>query len=380
MRKILYISGTRADYGLIRETLFSITKNPKLKIEIIATGMHLMPEFGKTIKEIRKDKFKVYEVNSIYKGDSKESMVDFIGKLVQLLNKKIKKIKPDLILLLGDRGEMLAGAVVGAYLTIPIAHIHGGDVTSTVDELSRHAITKLSHIHFAATQKSAERIKKMGEDGWRIFKVGAPGLDDIFKEKIFTKAEIFKKYNLNSSSPVLLVIQHPTITSVFPPEKQIKETMEAVKELGYQTILIYPNADAGGRRMIKIIEKYRKYPFVRIYKSISRKDCLSLMKTADVMVGNSSSGIIEAPSFCLPMVNVGEREKDRERANNVIDVNYQKEKIKKAIKKAIFEKKFRKKIKKTKNPYGKGRAGEKIADILSNIKINSRLLEKRISY
>ncbi len=312
-RKILYISGTRADYGLMRETLFSIRKHPKLKLEIVVTGMHLMPKFGKTIKEIQKDGFQIHRVDTVYKRDNKESMSHFIGEFVLKLTKLVKKIKPDIILVLGDRAEMLGGAIVGAYLAIPVVHIHGGDVTTTVDEFSRHAITKLAHIHFAATPKSAERIIKMGEDRWRVFVVGAPGLDSILNKKLLFRKEIEKKYNLNFSKPILLVLQHPVTMETEDAPRQIRETMEVIKALGFQTIVIYPNADAGGRKMIKVIEKYRKYPFIQIHKNITRNDYLSLMKTATVMVGNSSSGIIETPLFHLPVVNIGKREEKREK-------------------------------------------------------------------
>lgn len=380
MRKILYISGSRADYGLMREVLFELKRRKNLKVEIVATGMHLMPEFGRTINEIRKDGFKVWPVRAVYEKDKPEAAVKFVGELILRLLKEVKSIKPDMILLLGDRGEMLSGAIVGVYLGIPVAHIHGGDVTSTVDELSRHAITKLSHIHFPATKKSAERIKKMGEDKWRIFVVGAPGLDGILNEKLFSKKDIIEKYNLDSQKPILLVVQHPVSEDQKEAGQEMKETMEAIKELKLQTILIYPNADAGGREMIKIIKKYRKCPFIKIYRSISYKDYLSLMNIVNVMVGNSSSGIIEAPSFHLPFVNIGQRQKGREEALNVINADYDKKQIKKAIKKAIYDRKFREKMKKGKSPYGDGKAGRRIAKILSELKIDKKLLEKQITY
>jgi len=379
-RKILYISGTRADYGLMKGVLFRIKNHPKLNLVIVATGMHLMPEFGETISEIKKDGFKIHKINTVYEEDNKESMVKFIGRFLQLLIKKIKRIRPNIILLLGDRAEMLAGAIVGTYLNIPVVHIHGGEVTSTIDEFNRHAITKLSHIHFPATKNSAKRLIKMGEESWRVFVVGAPGLDIILNKRLFLKEKIAEKYNLDLKRPILLVIQHPVSEEVDKAGFQMKETMEAIKELGYQTVVIYPNADAGGRKMIKVIEKYRKYPFIKIYKSIPREDYLSLMRWATVMVGNSSSGIIEAPSFHLPAVNIGKRQKGRERASNVIDVDYKKNEIKKAIKKAIFDKRFRGKVKKCKNPYGDGRAGIRIVNILSKIKIDNKLLQKKITY
>lgn len=380
MKKILYISGTRADYGLMRETLFSIKKHPGLKIEIAATGMHLMPEFGKTIDEIKKDGFKIYKIEAKYKDDSKESMAGFIGELIGLLTRAVKRIKPDIILLLGDRGEMLAGAIVGAYLTIPVAHIHGGDISGTVDDLVRNAITKLSNIHFPATEKSAERIKRMGEDPKRIFVTGAPGLDGILNEKLFSKKDIAKKYDLSPSSPIVLVIQHPVTAETDEAGSQMRETMEAIKDLELETVVIYPNADAGGRKMIKVIEGYGKYPFIRIYKSIPRKEYLSLMKISSVMVGNSSSGIIEAPSFRLPIVSIGGREKGRERALNVIETDYNKEQIKRAIKKAIYDEKFKEKVGKCGNPYGDGRAGTRIAGILSKTKIDKQSSQKQITY
>lgn len=379
-RKILYITGTRADYGLMKSVLREIENHPKLELEVIATGMHLMPEFGMTINEIKKDGFKVHEIAATYEQDNKQSMANFVGKFIQLLTDKVKKIKPDIIMVLGDRGEMLAGVIVGTYLTIPVAHIHGGDISSTVDEIVRHAITKLAHIHFPATEKSAERIIKMGEDPSNVFVVGAPGLDIILNENLIEPTKLSEKYNLDLSEPILLVIQHPVTTEVEDAPTQIRETLEAISELRYQTILIYPNADAGGRNMIEVIKEYEKHPFIKIFKNIPYKEYLSLMNIASVMVGNSSSGIIEAPSFGLPVVNIGTRQEGRQRAENVIDVDYDKEQIKAAIKKALYDEDFKEKVKNCKSPYGDGKAGVRIADILSKIKIDKKLLQKKITY
>jgi len=380
MKKILYISGTRADYGLFREVLFQIKKTPNLKVEIIATGMHLMSEFGKTINEIKEDGFKIHKIDATFQSDSRESMLRFISRLILKLTKKIRHIKPDIIFIQGDRIEMLAGAIVGIYLGIPVIHSHGGEVTSTVDEIARHAITKLSHIHLVSTLKSAERIIKMGEDPSRIFVVGAPGLDVILNKKLISKETVMKKYKLDLSEPFLLVIQHPVTEEVKESAKQMRETMEALKELKYQSVVVYPSADPGGRKMIEVIEKYRNYPFIQIYQNIPHGEYLNLMKLASVIVGNSSSGIIEAPSFHLPAVNIGRRQEGRERTINVIDVDYNKEQIKKAIKKAIFDKKFREKVKKCKNPYGDGKTGKRIVKILNKIKIDKKLLQKKIAY
>jgi UDP-hydrolysing UDP-N-acetyl-D-glucosamine 2-epimerase len=378
-RKILYVTGTRADYGLMKSVLRAIDKHPKLELTIVVTGMHLMEEFGSTVEEVKKDGFEIHEIDATYEKDNNESMANFIGKFIQLLTKKVTEIKPDIILLLGDRGEMLAGAIVGTYLTIPIAHLAGGDITSTVDEHARHAITKLAHIHFPATEKSAERLIKMGEDPSNIFVVGAPGLDSILNEELIEPQKIVKHYKLELSKPILLAIQHPT-TEVEDASDQIHETLEAILELKHQTVLIYPNADAGGRKMIEVIKEYEKHPFITTFKSIPHKDYLSLMKIASVMVGNSSSGIVEAISFGLPVVNIGSRQEGRERAENVIDVDYNKEEIKAAIEEALCDEDLKEKVKNCKNPFGDGKAGPKVANILSNIKIDKFLLKKKLTY
>ena len=379
-RKILYISGTRADYGLIRETLFYIRKNPFLEVEIAATGMHLMPEFGKTINEVIKDGFKVYPVAAVYKNDTREAAVSFIADLINNLLKEVKKIKPDIIFVQGDRPEMLAGAIVGVYLGMPVCHSHGGEVTSTVDEITRHAISKLSHFHFAATKKSAERLVRMGEDPQKVFTVGALGIEAVIKKEFLTKKEIEKKYNLNLSEPFLLVLQHPVTLEEKEAARQIKETMEAVVVAKEQTIIIYPCSDAGSREIIKVVKKYEKYDFLRIYKNIAHKDFLSLMSVASVLIGNSSSGIIEAPSLGLPVINIGTRQEGREHSCNIINVGYSEKEIKKAIEKAVYDKKFREGIKKCKNPYQGNNTGMKIVNILSKIKIDKNLLQKKITY
>jgi GDP/UDP-N,N'-diacetylbacillosamine 2-epimerase (hydrolysing) len=275
---------------------------------------------------------------------------------------------------------MLAGVVAATYVGIPIAHIHGGEVSGNVDEPVRHAITKLAHIHLAATKESAERIIRMGEEPWRVFVVGAPGLDSALTTELPKSKELSKKYNLDLSSPLVLVVQHSVVGEAEDAPGQIRETLDALVELGFQTVLVYPNADAGGRRMIKVISRYENYPFIKTFKSIPHEEYLGLMKIAKVMVGNSSSGIIEAPSFGLPTVNIGTRQRGRQRAENTIEVGYDNQEIKKAIQKALFDRKFRERVKHSKNPYGDGKAGKRIAKILSEIEINRELLEKRMTY
>ena len=381
IKKILYVSGSRADFGLMKNVLNRIHKNPEFELEVVATGMHIMSEFGDTIEEIKKEGFKVHKIQAIYEKDDKQSMSKFVGIVIQNLTKLINEIKPDLILLLGDRAEMLAGAVVGTYLSIPVAHIHGGDISSTVDETVRHAITKLSNIHFAATKKSAERIIKMGEKSSNVFVVGAPGIEEIVASKLIDKEKLFDKYKINAFEPLILVVQHPVTLEFGDSDKQIKETLDAIVELQCQSIIIYPNADAGGRKMIELIKGYsKKYQYLKAYKNLSRSDYLSLMKYSNAIVGNSSSGIIESPYFRVPAVNIGSRQKNREKSLNVIDTEYNKEKIKKAIERALNDKNFKNKIKNLTNIYGDGETSKRIVDIISKIKINSDILQKHLSY
>ena len=392
MRHILYITGTRADYGLMRNTLTEIVNTPGLKLSVVVTGMHLLDEFGNTYSEILSDSkkygFGIIKCTSTYDNDTRESMSRFIGEFTSELTKICAKIKPDVILLLGDRGEMLAGAIVGIHLGIPIAHIHGGDVSSTVDDITRHAITKMSNIHFAASQSSADRIIKLGEDKSRVFVVGAPGLDRI-TEDVYDERYIREKYGLNTDEKYFILIQHPVSAEIENAEKHIEETLKAIIKYGAKhgtkTIVVYPNSDAGGRKIIDVLEKYRnnqliKNPLIKFYKSLNRKDFLSLLKYSSGLIGNSSSGIIEAASFRKPVINIGTRQLGRERGLNVIDARYSCDDIYAAMKKISEDKKFLNSLKKIVNPYSKGNAGKAIADILSRIELTKDLTQKRLTY
>ncbi len=370
IKKVLYITGTRADYGLMHETLKLLNNNKKIQLDIVATGMHLMDEFGYSIDEIKRDNFKLHIVEQTFLKDDEKSMAGFIGNLITDLTNLFIELKPDIILLLGDRGEMLAGAVVASYLQIPIAHVHGGDVSSTVDDSTRHAITKLANIHFPATKKSASRIKQMGENPDNIFVVGAPGLDSIISVKDNIDEEYLKnKYNIQKD--FVLILQHPVSLEINDSTFQISQTLEAVTSTDYQVIVVYPNADAGGRAMINKINEYD----VDTYKNIPHDDFIGLLGLANILIGNSSSGIIESSSFKLPVINVGTRQQGREKAENVIDVDYNYNEILDAIN-YINSDEYLEKIKDCVNPYGDGKASARICKILNDIKINKELLNK----
>jgi len=376
-KKICVLTGTRAEYGLLKPILKRILASPKLELHLIAVGMHLSEEFGYTVKEIEKDGFTIdAKLDTLNRGDTGKGMAEYIGETIVKIAEILDGIEPDIMLILGDRSEMLAGVIAASCMNIVIAHIHGGESSGSVDESFRNAITKLAHVHFAATERSKQGIIGMGEESSRVVVVGAPGLDDILIDPVDAKT-ITEKHGLNLNEPKILIVQHSVVTEFEDAARQIKETLDAIVDLKYQTILIYPNADPGGRRMIKVIEDYvRKYKFIKSFKNLPRDEYLVLMNIADVMVGNSSSGIIEAASFQLPVVNIGTRQKGREKTENVIDVGYNKEQIIKAIKKAVTDKNFKKKIKKAKNPYFKKASSEQIVKILEKTKITTELIQK----
>lgn len=380
-KKILYISGTRADYGLMRTVLSRINDAPDLELEIIVTGMHLMPEFGNSVEEIVADGFTIHRVPVLHEEDTRESMAAFIGNLIVSITKIVKKIRPDLILLLGDRGEMLAGAIVGNYAGIPVAHLHGGEVTSTVDEPVRHAITKLAHHHLPATTKSARRIIRMGEAPARVHVVGAPGLEPILTGTYTPQDQLARKYRINPDKPLVLVVQHPVSTEVADAAAQMRATLEAVSDLPVQALIVYPNADAGGRQMIGVIEEFsNRNGSFQAHKNVPHDDYLGLLKIASVLIGNSSSGIIEAPSFHLPVVNIGTRQEGRERAANILETGYSRQEIGASIEKALSDSDFLDKVHCCNNPYGKGDSSTRIIEVIRQVDFTKTDIQKKNFY
>lgn len=383
-RKICVITGTRAEFGLLKPVMGKISDSNNLCLQTIVTGMHLLPEFGKTIEEVEENGFKVdAKVPMVIGGDEKFSMAMSIGVGIIAMAQTLDVLNPDIVLALGDRFETFAGVIAASYSGKVVAHLSGGDNPEAgYDEYTRHAITKISHIHFPSTAKSAERITKMGENPKFVFAVGSTALDSIVNEELSSKEELCKKYGIRPDEPLILTVQHSLSTDPNTAKNEMVTTLQALIEIGYQTVIIYPNVDPGGRKMIEAIEDFgKKNPDkIMAFKSLPFEDYLGIMKIASVMVGNSSSAIIEAPSFNLPVVNIGTRQKGRERAENVIDVPYEKGKIKDAIQKALCDEGYREKVRKCKNPYGDGKASERIVKILSDIRIGKRILQKKLTY
>ena len=378
--KIAYISGTRADFGLMTPVLKAVRASDKLELQLYATGMHLMPEFGETINHIRKEFSEVVPIQAVFEKDEREGAAKFAGDFLSKLARKFGENRPDFVLTLGDRVEMLCVAAVCSYLDIPTGHLHGGEKTSTVDEIARHAITKLASLHFPATSESAERIRKMGEEEWRIRVVGAPALDVILNEELPTREELCRQLKLEAKDKFMLITQHSVSEEIEEAGRQMEETIAAAKEIGLRAVITYPNADAGGREMIGIIDKEKNNPLFRVFPSLEYKTFLALEREAAVWVGNSSGAMIESSSFKTPVVNIGTRQSGRQRGENVIDAGYDKNEIAQAIRKSLDDAEYLEKLSSIKNLWGDGKTGPRVAQILENLKPDSELLAKRLTY
>ena len=378
-RKVAFITGSRGEWGYIRPVLRLIEKDPNLDYSIIATHMHLLPEFGMSVREIEKDGFHVDEkIHMTFDGYTAATMTKSLACLLLELPTVLQRIKPDIVLLAGDRGEQLMGAIAASHMNIPVAHIQAGELSGNVDGVVRHAITKLAHVHFAANKEFATRVKRLGEQNFRIHVTGAPLVDELVKGFVTPKNILKRKYRLNHNGRFILAVQHSVTEEEGQAGKQVVETLEALIDCDWPTIFIYPNADAGSAMIRKRLKDFKR-PHIRLFRNLSRQDYLGLMSSASVMVGNSSSGIMEAPTFGTPCVNIGNRQNGRPQAKNVINSGHTKTEIIKAIRKAVTPT-FKAQAKKSINPYGNGKASEKIVKILKNLDINDRLLNKKMTY
>ena len=308
--------------------------------------------------------------------DTGAEMTRSFGRAVMNLSNIIEKVKPDIILTGFDIGANFAAAIIGTHTNIVVAHVEGGEVTGTIDDSIRHATTKFAHIHFTSNQDASNRLIKMGEMPNYVFTVGNTSLDGIKKLKKISKHDLEKKYGLNLNKPLVIILQHTVTSEIETIKENILQTIDAVKELNIQAIIIYGNADAGSQKITKVIKNLK----IKQYMTIPYQDYIGLLKHASALVGNSSSGIIEAPFLHVPSINVGTRQDGRLRAESIIDVKYNKNEIKKAIKKAIEDKDFLKKVKSHKSLYGNGDSAKKIVKILEKIDLKEIPIQKKMTY
>ena len=376
--RILVITGTRAEFGLLRTTIDAL-KKLGADVRILVTGMHTLKRHGNTEKEVKR----VYNVAARVPVRESDDMAQALTREIEGIRAYCLKNRPDCIVVLGDRDEPLAAGLVAAHLNIPLAHIHGGDVsgTTTVDNIIRATLTKLAHLHFPTTKLGAKRIAAMGEEAWRIKAVGAPGIDEIRRMRFMSREKLARALDLDSKRPWLLIVHHPTPFDTTLMQQQIKPLLEAVTKdfPEAEKIVIYPNSDTGSNLFIQEIGRVRNNPRVQVSKTLPRELFLNTMHHAACILGNSSAGIIESASMKTPSVTIGSRQKGRERANNVVEVGYDRKSIKKAIRKATTST-FRTLAARAMSPYGNGTAGKTIARILLGKLKDKRLLHKRDPY
>lgn len=385
MKKILIFIGSRANYSSIKSVMLQIKKNKKTSLFLVLGASAVIEKYGDLEKIIIKDGFTIYKkIFFLLEGNSPATMAKSTGLGLVELAEVFLQVKPDLIFTVGDRFETMATALAASYMNIPLAHTMGGEVTGTIDESIRHAITKFSHLHFAASRDAAKRIYLLGEHKSTIFNVGCPRIDLVKKELRKNRIKEINNTvlnegvgaNLNLNKPFLILSQHPITTEYGDGEKQILESLKAIEESGYQTIVLWPNSDAGTDDLSRGIRKWRekfKNNKMRLFKNFDTSTYIQLMNNTSCLIGNSSSGIREGAFIGTPVVNVGSRQNGREQGKNVINVKHSSKEILKAIHIQVRKKKY-----KPQYIYGEGNAAEKIIKVITSLKkIN---IQKKIRY
>ena len=385
MKKICAVTANRADFSRIETILEAINKHPKLELQLAVIGSHLLDKTGRTIEEIQKKGFTIDRTLYIeVAGGNPTTMTKSVGLAIIELSSIFDQLKPDIVLAPVDRFESLAIGVTAALMNIPVAHTQGGEVTGTIDESIRHALTKLSHLHFASTDLSRERIIKMGELPESVFNIGCPGTDLLMKVPVWSRKKTLEQFNkdvikpknkLDPNQPYLLIIQHPVTTEFDNSYSQITETLEAIDKCEEQIIMLWPNIDAGSDEVSMAI---RRHPItekdnVKIIKHIPTEIFVNLTRNTSCFIGNSSTGVRETCYFGTPTVNIGSRQNSRERGLNVVDVGYDRHDILKTIQKQKTHKRYP-----IQHVYGDGTAGKQFANICANITLPS--VQKKITY
>ncbi|NLK95017.1 MAG: UDP-N-acetylglucosamine 2-epimerase (hydrolyzing) [Clostridiales bacterium] len=382
MKNIAVVTGTRAEYGLLKNIMIAIDEDKELNLQLIVTGMHLSEKYGLSVRDIIKDGFKIDEeipilVDTIEKNKNALEM----GKAVTAFAKTFQRLKPDILLVLGDRYEVFAAASTAMLMGIAIAHIAGGEVTEgAMDDQIRHAITKMAHIHFPGAQIYADNIKRMGEESFRIHNVGDSGIENIKLTTLMSKEELSESLNMNVDENTLLITYHPVTLEYDDIERQIDNLIIALDKVNKKMIITYPNSDNGSDKIIVALEKFASNNTnVHLYKNLGSLRYLSAMNICEAVIGNSSSALIEAPFLKKPVVNIGNRQRGRLMADNVIQCGYDVDEIFDAINKAISYE-FKDKVKNVKSLYGEGNTSEEIVKILKNTNIDDKLLMKKLSW
>ena len=381
-RKIAVVTVSRAEYGILKNLLCKIKEDPNMELQLIVTGSHLMENMGNTVQDIIDDGFSITaEVNMNLTSDSPQNIAEAMGTIIQEMSKVLMELQPDLLVLISDRFETLAVAVAASPFTIPIVHIAGGVVTEgAIDDKMRHAVTKLSHLHFAVDEDGARNLHRMGEEKWRVMLTGSMAVDRLNSSAVLSRETLVETLGVDISKGVLLFVYHPVTLEYQNTATQINNALEAVLSFDMPIIALYPNQDTSRTTIVEALEKAAVgNPQLKIIKHMKREVYASLLKNCTALVGNSSSGLLEAPTFQTAVVNIGNRQKGRARTDNVINCGYSVEEIKNAITKALYDKEFTSLLKKVKNPFGNGNAADLIYHAIKTVDFqNDVLLSKKI--
>jgi len=380
-KTIAVVTGIRSEYHILQPVMRAIENHPHLSLQVIVTGTHLRSDFGNTWKLVNQD-FKITaKIPSLYEGNQLVDRARSLGRQTEALSRCFEKLDPDMICVLGDREESLAVSSACTFLNRACVHISGGDRSfGSIDDIVRHAVTKLSHLHLPTTQENRQRIVKLGEETWRVKAVGASGLDRLKETKKISRKQLMSTVGLEDEDFVV-VLQHPLSSEVKQAAQQMKLTLQSIKKSGLASLVIYPNSDAGSQDMIQVISDFKKPKNWKVHTTLESSIYVNALRHAVALVGNSSAGLLEAPFMSCPAINIGTRQSQRTSGKNLIRVPHNKEKILKALKKAK-NKRFREELKQPKNRfiYGDGNTGKRIAKILANTPINDKLLNKKITY
>lgn len=379
MKKIAVITTSRADYSHLYWPMRTLQAHPAVDLQIIAMASHLSPEFGRTVTEIEADGLPVAaRIECLLSSDTDIGMAKTIGLGMLSLADALGAVRPDVVLLIADRYEMLAPATVCLALRLPMAHIEGGERSEgAIDDAVRNALTKMSHVHFTSTEQARQRVISLGEEPWRVHRAGAPSLDHLRKSKLPTRAELEQALALDLSRPTLVVAYHP-VTLLEDTNAETEALFAALSTRAEQLIFCYPNADAGSRFLAQRTQRFlEQRGHGRVFVNLPALRYWALLREVQAMVGNSSSGIMETASFALPTVNVGLRQKGRLRPRNVIDAPAEAEAIAQAVATARGEA-FKRSLEGMSNPYGEGTASERITEVLTTLPPRDVLLMKRV--
>lgn len=376
VRRICYLTGTRADFGLMASTLQRIHRDPRLSLNLVVTGMHLSEDYGLTVREIEAHGLDILaRVPVDLSVASGSAMARNLATTLSGTVEALERARPDALLLLGDRGEMLAGALAAIHLGIPVVHLHGGERSGTVDEPVRHAISKLAHLHLVATEASRDRLIRMGEHGRFVRVTGAPGLDGLAELAGASRADLCTEEGLSPDRPIALFVYHPVLHELETAGQDALASIDAVLDSGCQMVALMPNADAGSHAVREALKARQSPGRVVVHTHLPRPRFIAWVAACDVMVGNSSSGIIEAATFGTPVVNIGSRQNMRERNANVVDVSVDPQELRAAVASALRAGRLP-----ATNCYGDGRAGERIIESLATFEPNTALMAKCNAY